>query len=201
MRPVSDRFTPTREIHFEETYHDIIDKAFLPPLKDIDTEKRQILKRLEKKMGGKIISKNEVFFLKSRKGELEFTLIPDGMRKLALLWLLIRNGSIAKGSTLCWDEPEANLNPSMMPTVVETLLQLEKMGVQMFLTTHSYTVLKEFELQRKDHSLRFSALFRENDGGVQLRQSDSYITLLPNKIAEEFARIYDLEIERAVRGE
>ncbi len=190
----------TREIHFEEIYHDIIDKAFLPPLKNIDSEKQQLLKQLEKKMGGKVISKNEVFFLKSRNNELEFTLIPDGTRKLALLWLLIRNGSIDKGSTLYWDEPEANLNPSMMPTIVETLLQLEKTGVQIVLTTHSYAVLKEFELQREDHSLRFSALFKENGGGIQLKQSNSYTNLFPNKIAEEFARIYDLEIKRAIRG-
>ncbi|MDM8526161.1 AAA family ATPase [Desulfococcaceae bacterium HSG8] len=112
----------------------------------------------------------------------------------------MRNGSVTKGSALCWDEPEAGLNPGMIPTVVEILLQLERMGVQMFLTTHSYTVLKEFELQRKDHSLRFSALFKKDDGGVQLRQSDSYTTLFPNKIAEEFARIYDLEIKRAIGG-
>jgi len=131
---------------------------------------------------------------------LEFTLIPEGIRKLALLWLLIRNGSLSRGSALYWDEPEADLNPSMIPTVVETLLQLERIGVQMVLTTHSYTVLKEFELQREDHSLRFFALFKD-DGGIRLKHSDAYTGLFPNKIAEAFARIYDLEIERAIKGE
>jgi hypothetical protein len=42
-----------REIHFEEIYYDIIDKAFLPPLKNIDSEKQRLLKRLEQKMGEK----------------------------------------------------------------------------------------------------------------------------------------------------
>ena len=44
---------------------------------------------------------------------IEFTLLAEGLRKLGLLWLLIRNGSLKPGAVLFWDEPETNLNPKL----------------------------------------------------------------------------------------
>lgn len=190
-----------REIHFEEIYADIIDKALLPPLKSISPEKEKILKALQKAMGGKVLEKNEVFFLKNKTGETEFTLVAEGMRKLALIWLLIRNGSIEKGSTLYWDEPEANLNPSMLPLIVMILLEMERMGVQIFIATHSYALLKEFDLQCEEHSLRFYSLFMGKNREINLAASDSYLGLSPNRIADQFARMYNLEIDRAMGGD
>ena len=190
-----------REIHFEEVYADIIDKALLPPLKSINPEKQRILRMLQKAMGGKVREKNEVFFLRNKAGEIEFTLVAEGIRKLALLWLLVTNGVLDKEATLYWDEPETNLNPSMIPLVVEVILELEKLGVQVFVATHSYELLKEFELQRKEHSLRFYSLFFDENGKIELSKAETYQALFPNKIADQFARMYDLEIDRAMGGE
>lgn len=190
----------TRETHFEEVYSDIIDKAFLPPLKDIEEKQKKILNRLRKAMGGSVNSKNEVFYLRTKSGEIEFTLVAEGMRKLALLWLLIRNGVLDKGATLYWDEPEANLNPSMLPLVVEILLELENIGVQVFIATHSYPLLKEFDLQRVKHSLRFNTLFKDEDEDVKLETAESYKALSPNKIADEYERLYDLQVKQALGG-
>jgi hypothetical protein len=189
-----------RVTHFEEIYVDIIDKAFLPPLKRLDPQFEELARLLQKTMGGQITTKNEVFYLRNRLGEIEFTLVAEGMRKLALLWLLIRNGSLEKGTTLYWDEPEANLNPSMLPLIVKVLLQLEKMGVQIFIATHSYVLLKEFDLQRTDHSLRFYSLSMDNDMEITLNSSDNYTGLSPNRIADQFTRMYNMEIERALGG-
>ncbi len=191
----------TRETHFERVYVDIIDMAFLPPLKNIDPKFNHLLKLLAKAMEGKVIAQNEVFYLKTTHGEIEFTLVAEGMRKLALLWLLIRNGSLGEGATLFWDEPETNLNPSMLPLVVEILLELEKVGVQIFIATHCYELLKELELQRRDHSLRFYSLFKDDKGSIQANTSETYEGLSPNKIDDQNARLYDLEIERAIRVE
>ncbi len=189
-----------RETHFEEIYVDIIDKAFLPPLKDITPQLKNVTVLLQKTMGGQITTKNEVFYLKSRYGEIEFTLVAEGMRKLALLWLLIRNGSLEEGVSLYWDEPEANLNPSMLPLIVKVLLELEKSGIQIFIATHSYALCKEFELQRKDHSLRFYSLFMDRNREINLTTADSYLGLSPNRIADQFARMYNFEIDRALGG-
>ncbi len=189
-----------RETHFEEIYSDILDKAFLPPLKKMRQDQQKLLKILKKEIGGKIHAKNEVFFLRKRSGDIEFSLVAEGIRKLALLWLLVRNGSLDKGATLYWDEPETNLNPSMTPVIVKTLLALERMGVQIFIATHGYALLKEFDLQRTDHSLCYYTLYKAENNTISLKKETVYHKLEPNKIAEQYSRIYDLEIQRTIGG-
>ena len=39
---------------------------------------------------------------------MDFSLEAEGLRKLGLIWKLIRNGLLEKGTVLLWDEPEAN---------------------------------------------------------------------------------------------
>lgn len=190
-----------RETHFEEVYVDIIDKAFLPPLKKIPAKTEKLLKQLQKTLGGQVNSKNEEFYLRTKAGEIEFSLVAEGFRKLALLWLLLRNGSLAsEGTTLYWDEPEANLNPSMFPLLVDILLTLQEGGVQIFIATHSYVLLKEFELQRENRSLRFFSLYKDDKNATQVQTTETYLKLSPNKIADEFARIYNFEVKQALGG-
>ena len=139
-----------REIHFEEVYADILDKAYLPPLRGpIAGHRKHLLDSLEDAIGGKITVRNEEFFLSNEQGDLEFTLLADGMRKLGLLWLLIQNGTLKEGTVLFWDEPETNLNPKLYGVVVDVLLELQRLGVQVFLATHDYVILRELDLQAR----------------------------------------------------
>ena len=55
--------------------------------------------------------------------------------------------------------------------------------------------------QRKDHSLRFYSLFMDKNREINLAVSDSYPGLSPNRIADQFARMYNLEIDRAMGGD
>ena len=105
-----------REVHFEEVYRDILHRAYLPALREpIDDTHVRMLEILEKVIGGKITVKGEEFFLSNEQGDLEFTLLAEGWRKLGLLWLLIRNGTLQKGSVLFWDEPEGQPEPQDVP--------------------------------------------------------------------------------------
>ena len=188
-----------RNIHFEEVYADIIDRVFLGSLRSpTDSRRKKLLDILQRSMDGKIISKNEEFFLKNKQGELEFTLLAEGIRKLGLLWLLIQNGILLNGSILCWDEPEANLNPKLMRTVVEILLELQRLGVQILLTTHDYVVLKEFDLQAKNtDKLVFHSLYR-NTGEIEIASTDNYLNIAPNVIDDTFGDIVDREIKKSM---
>jgi len=89
-----------REIHFEEIYIDIIDKAFLPIKKGpIDGSRKQLLETLQKEMDGKVVIKSEEFFLRNKQGELEFTLLAEGFRKLGLLWSADPERTLLDGSS------------------------------------------------------------------------------------------------------
>jgi len=192
-----------REIHFEEIYVDILRKAFLPLLKGpTDKARKQLLESLQEAMDGKVVAKNEEFFLRSKHGELEFTLLAEGFRKMGLLWILIQNGTLLNGAVLFWDEPETNLNPRLMKTVVGILLELQRLGVQIFLTTHDYVILKEFDLQTKnDDQILFHSLFRPKDTGeIEVSSTEDYLNLSPNAIDDTFGTIVDREIEKSMEG-
>ncbi len=189
-----------REIHFEEVYADIIDRSCLPPLRGrLDDTRARILVDLADAIGGNVAVENEEFFLKTEEREIEFTLLAEGMRKLGLLWLLIRNGSLPEGSVLFWDEPEAHLNPKLLTVVIDALLQLQRSGVQILIATHEYAVLKELELlMLEDDEVRFHALYRDSEGEVSCESADRPFKLGHSAIAEAFTSLYDREIERSL---
>lgn len=191
-----------REIHFEEVYYDILSRAYLPPLREpVDAAHERMLDNLQIVIGGKVTLKGEEFFLSNDRGDLEFTLLAEGWRKLGLLWLLIRNGTLRDGSVLFWDEPEANLNPKMFRVVVEVLLELQRAGVQVFFATHDYVILKELDLQmREDDKVAFHSLYRDEEGEIACRTTGRYLDIHPNAISEAFTELYDREIKRSFGG-
>ena len=192
-----------REIHFEEIYVDILRKAYMPVLKGPpDKQRRQIIEKLQKAMDGKVVVKNDEFFLHNRHGKLEFTLLAEGFRKMGLLWVLVQNGTLLKGSVLFWDEPETNLNPKLIGTVVDILLELQRFGVQVFLSTHNFEVLKEFDLQLKQSDqILFHSLFRDPaTNRIACSSTKEYAKISPNTIDDTFGSFIDRDIQRAVGG-
>lgn len=192
-----------REVHFESIYADIIDRAYLPILRGPhDAARKGLLHTLQKCMDGKVVARNEEFFLKNKQGELEFTLLAEGLRKLGLLWLLIQNGVLVKGTVLFWDEPETNLNPQLFSVVVDILLQLQRLGVQIFVSTHDYALLKEFELAAKPtDQIAFCALYRPAPGAdVVVEQAARPFLLQQSPIAAAMTSLYDREVRQALGG-
>ena len=192
-----------REVHFEETYRDILDRAYLPALRNpAEFVPTQVLEKLEAALGGKVTLHGEEFFLSGEQGEIEFTLLAEGFRKLGLLWLLIRNGSLRPGAVLFWDEPETNLNPKLYGVVIDVLLELQRVGVQVFLATHDYVILKELDLQAKEGDMvAFHSLYRaEETGEIACRSTNSFLQIHPNVISEVFDSIYDRDVRRALEG-
>lgn len=192
-----------REIHFEEIYNDILDRAYLPKLRGpIDQSRKKLLSGLQKAMGGSVNRIGEEFFLRNRSGNLEFTLLAEGLRKLGLLWLLIQNGTLEASSTLFWDEPEANMNPRLMDTLMDLLLQLQRDGIQVFIATHSYVVSKELDLRSKDgDNVMFHSLYREEDSGdIVCSTAPNFHDIYPNLIGNTFTDLYDREVRRSLGG-
>lgn len=190
-----------REVHFEETYTDILNRAYTPPLRGpLPRTQRKLLASLEKDMEGKVRIRNEEFFLQRGREYLEFSLLAEGIRKLGLLWLLIQNGALPDGSVLFWDEPETNLSPKLFGPVIDILLQLQRMGVQVFLATHAYVILKELELRKeKDDTVFFHSLFRdEKSGQIECASTDDYLQIHPkaNAILDTYLDIFDRDVKR-----
>lgn len=190
-----------RHIHFEEIYSDIIDKALQPiPKGKPSKERANLLNILNKSISGHVVEKNETFYLRNRSGELEFTLLAEGFRKLGLLYMLIQNETLTKGSVLFWDEPESNLNPVLSETVVHILLELQKIGVQIFVATHDYVLLKEFELAaREDSEIQIHTLHRNRDGNIICSETNEFDKVNPNAIDRAFESLLDREINKSLK--
>ena len=190
-----------REVHFEEVYNDILDRAYLPALRGpMDSPREQLAAKLQTEIGGEVAVENEEFFLRSERVNIEFSLLSEGVRKLALLWLLIRNDAISPGSVLFWDEPETNLNPKLFGVLMESFLELQREGVQVFLATHDYVILKELDLRATEtDDVAFHAFYQdENARGIDCVTSHSYRDVHPNAIADTFTDLYDREIARSL---
>jgi ABC-type ATPase involved in cell division len=190
-----------REIHFEEIYADILIRAYKPALRGMpDQTRRHLLANLQKTIDGKVAVTKEEFFLRNKQGNLEFSLLAEGMRKLGLLWLLIQNGTLLEGSVLFWDEPESNLNPKLYGSLMEILLELQRIGVQIFLATHDYAILKELDLRKEEKDqIVFHSLYRDSTSKeIACRPAKNYAEIDPNTIAEAFADLYDREVKRNI---
>lgn len=150
---------------FDGTQIDIIVNASLPETREIPSVMSGILDKISAVIGGTIILENDSFYvLKSNGQKVDFSLEAEGLRKLGLLWKLIRNGLLEKGTILLWDEPEANLNPELYPLVAEILLELEENGVQIFAATHNYNFAKYLEIRRKNkEQVMFHNLYRSRN--------------------------------------
>lgn len=189
-------------VEFDDTYLDIIAAAKVDISRGKDTsERKKYLNVLQKINNGKVTVNQERFYLKpGTQAKLEFNLVAEGLRKIALLWQLIKNGTLENGAVLFWDEPEANINPRHIPTIADLLLMLQREGVQVFIATHDYFLAKYLEVRKKEtDQLLYHSLYREEpDGGVHLEQNSSFKELKNNTILQTFFELYQEELRKAM---
>jgi wobble nucleotide-excising tRNase len=189
-------------VEFDDTYLDIIAAAKVAISRGKDSSKRKkYLDMLQRINGGKVTVEKERFYLKpGNQARLEFNLVAEGMRKIALLWQLIKNGTLEKGAILFWDEPEANINPKFIPEIANILLELQREGVQIFVATHDYFLAKYIEARRKDDDVvsYFSLYRKEDTQQIAVEQNDRFEALEHNAILETFMALYHEEIRKAM---
>lgn len=192
-------------IAMEETYYDLA-KLLLKPLKKGPNTKEQntVLSSFYNIINGDVVQKDNKFFLKVHGvGEFEMGLVSEGYRKLSTLIYLILSGSLDKNAILFWDEPESNMNPKMISHVTAALVELAKMGVQVFITTHSYFVQQSFNLlaeypkeTKNKVDIQFMSLYKEEETGKVLCETGKNLSDIEhNAVMEEFDAIYDREQE------
>jgi predicted ATPase len=168
---------------------------------------REVVALLSDLLGGTLEHEESTgrFYLVTSLGRLPMPLVAEGVRKIATLARLAENGWLAAGTTLFWDEPEVNLNPILMDDVFGALLAMARNGVQVFLATHSYVILKELDLQAQPtDSVRYFGFERTEDG-TTVNATDDFTLLAPNSILDQYISLYDRELTRATgrnrRGE
>ncbi|WP_407314273.1 AAA family ATPase [Desulfosporosinus sp. SB140] len=186
-----------REIPFDKTLIDIVSKAELGESKSITEFQKTLLLKLSKVIEGEVIYENDTFYIKKENGlKVEFSMEAEGLRKFGLLWKLIRNGLLDRDSILLWDEPEANINPQLIPILVDIILELHRKGVQVFLATHDYNLAKYFEVNRnKGDKVIFHSFFKSEDG-VGIDTKEYFGMLNNNSIIKADEQLLDTVFEK-----
>lgn len=180
-------------VEFDDTYLDIIAAAKIDISRGADSlGKKKYLDILQKISNGKVTVHDDRFYLKpGTQAKLEFNLVAEGLRKIALLWQLIKNGTLERGSVLFWDEPEANINPKYIPILAELLISLEQEGVQIFIATHDYFLSKYIEVKRnKNSAVQYISFYKDEEKKVCCETSEEFELLEHNAIMDTFRQLY-----------
>ena len=143
---------------FEEPYSDLV-KALSRTQKGKNyksfSDARQIVGEM---VGGRLQyseDKKEWQFHDNKRRVYEITMTSEGVKKLAILDLLLGNHYLDDRSIIIIDEIEANLHPSLIARLLDTVMMLAKAGVQFFIASHSYFVIKRLYIMahREDVSI------------------------------------------------
>jgi len=186
-----------RNLPFDTTLIDILNKAGVSTVKNMDEGMAAIQEKIAGIIGGEVIYKSDRYYIQIRNGQLiGFDMVAEGHKKLGLIYRLIDTGYLTEGSVLIWDEPEANLNPTLIPIIVDILIDLSIHGVQIFLATHDYVLAKYFEIkQNNDSDILFHSLYK-SDSGVHCESSACFRNLKENSINSALDILMDEVIGR-----
>jgi len=188
-----------KQMPFDDTLISAISKSGLPDLDEAPELGKNILPKLEKEMDGIVVFENDEFFILKNDGRmLPFSVEAEGVKKIGLLWKLLMTGNITKDSIFLWDEPEANINPKLIPLLAEIILELGRNGVQIFLATHDYFLPEYIEvLSTEKDKIAFHSLY-QTDSGVQCVTRDKFTMLANNAIIDEKIRLYRKATEKVL---
>ena len=122
----------------------------------------------------------------------------EGIKKIGILTTLINNRQIKKGTILFMDEPETALHPNAVRQLVEMLVLMSKAGVQIFMASHSYFVIKQMTLcaKRDNVSINCWSLDKKVGQPVTITFHDLIDGILPNNsIIDESLAMYNEDLK------
>lgn len=207
-KEVLTAFTDIRNIRenfygngFDDTYLDLIKALSLETTKGrVSSELSKVNRILEDLFEGKIEQtkqKEQPFIFKKGNQQFSMQQTAEGIKKIGILTTLIANRQLNKNTVLFMDEPETALHPDAIRQMVEMLIAMSKSGVQIFLASHSYFVIKQLAncAKRDNIHVHCWSLAREKGKPITCLFHDLNDGILPpNSIIDEALKMYDEEI-------
>lgn len=219
--PISDRFRclfiPPKEVlssfkairatrdnlkipGFDDTYLDLIRALVVPPTRPdrADNSLGEVNRHLEDLFAGRIEQRNDDDFV-FRKGNTEYpiSMTAEGIKKIGILTTLINNGQLNENAILFLDEPETTLHPGATRQLIEMLVLMARAGVQIFMASHNYFVLKQLHIAARKYQMDigcYSLSRPRGNSAVQSNYMNLKEGLLENAIIDESLKMYDEDI-------
>lgn len=151
--------------------------------------------RLEEILGGKIEldeKKQSWQFKNTRNQKFEIGVTAEGIKKIAIMDTLLGNRYLSDDSVVFIDEPESALHPKAIEQLMKIIALLADRGVQFFIASHSYFVIKKLFLLAQEKDISIPVLSAEAAGW---RQADLKLGMPDNPIIAESVSLYRKEVE------
>jgi AAA15 family ATPase/GTPase len=180
---------------FDDTYLDLARAIRQAPKKgkNFDEFARSRLK-LEEMIGGKIEFDELTGKWLFKKGNAKFTIgsTAEGIKKIAIVDTLLGNRYLDDKSVVFIDEPESALHPTAIGTLLEIVALLAERGIQFFMASHSYFVVKKLLLIAMEKNLSIPVIsFKEDRWNI----ADLRDGMPSNSIIQASIDLYMKEVE------
>ncbi len=145
-------------------------------------------------LGGKIEfdTVKRCWVYKKRNSRYPISAVADGFKKIATFDILLRNRFINEGSIVFVDTPESALHPTNVVELLDVISLLAQSGVQFFIASHSYFVIKKLLLVANNEKMQIPVFVADNAG--DWRQSCLLEDGLPeNEIINKSIRLFEQE--------
>lgn len=184
---------------FDDTYLDLARALRVPPTRGRNSpEFSQSRQSLEDMFGGKIEFDESSLRWQFKKGKQKFSIgvTAEGIKKIAILDTLLGNRYLTDNSIIFIDELEAALHPAAITQLLDIVTKLAERGIQFFIASHSYFVVKKLFLIAQEKNMSIPVLSNEGDSWQQFDLKDE---MPDNPIINESIRLYKEEVDLAFK--
>lgn len=179
---------------FDDTYYDLAKALRIYPQKGKNyAEFSQSRQSLESMFGGKVEYDEGTAKWSFRKGNYRFPIgvTAEGVKKIAILDTLLSNRYLDLQSIVFMDEPESALHPAALTTLLDIVAMLAERGIQFFMASHSYFVVKKLALIAQEKGISIPVIAADDSGWLCADLKDG---MPDNAIIAESIRLYEQEV-------
>jgi len=183
---------------FDDTYLDLA-RALQRPLQRGKNyvEFAQSRQQLEAIIGGRIEYDETAGRWQFKRGNQKFPIgiTAEGIKKIAILDTLLGNRYLNTDSVIFIDEPEAALHPEAISQLLDIVAILAESGIQFFMASHSYFVIKKLYLIAQTQGWSIPVLAAH---GAGWDYADLQAGMPANAIISESINLYKQEVGLAL---
>lgn len=179
---------------FDDTYLDLARALRHPAQKGKNfAEFAQVRQSLKDITGGNIEYKESTGRWEFKRGNRHFAigLTAEGIKKIAILDTLLGNRYLDRRSVVFIDEPESALHPGGISKLMDIIAMLAEGGIQFFIATHSYFVIKKLLLIAQQRGLSIPIISEDKGYWTADDLSDG---IPDNPIIDESIELYKQEV-------
>lgn len=186
---------------FDDTYYDLAKALRIAPKKgknySVFSNSRKIVKDV---ISGKvdIDERSGKWYYKDRNNfRFSIGATSEGVKKIAILDRLLSNGYLDNRSIIIIDEVDSALHPDAICKFLDMIYDIsDKMGIQFFISSHSYFVIKKLALiaMKKRGLVTCVSLHKDHTYDIH----DLHDGMPDNSIIDASIRLYEQEIEEGL---